>query len=494
MIVNTKDLKFYCLTIGDERKKINHIKNILKGKELSFVTPFEVGVDKRASGSIGHARMVEAGLRDQPRNRPFVPFVILEDDVSLYRDLPPDLDIPNDSDLFYLGISLLGVINGRHQEKIIANEIDENIVRVFNMLSGHAIMICSPLGASAYQKCMIDGYHQRRMWDIFAAESQPWYNVYAYKKPIFFQDAKFNGKERATRTELQEYDSPLHLTLEDSNAFTSGAAYKCASFNYPNLDFLGKLGEIPKVVHMSWRTKDFIHSQNPLVLNGVRNLIDMNPDWKVQISEDNDVDDYLRSHLDEIDYDLLKDEPMVPKTDVWRLLKICREGGIYLDIDRHCNKKLNEIIKNNVKCILPWHTSKERVVDFSQDIMISAANNPIHKYALELNLRRRRSGWRDILTLAPINYFHAVTKFLYGFSLNRFPSQDVITDINVAIKNSPYIDTFTEAAPHETLIFKFNEDTWKNGNLECKGGLYDESGVDHWANQDPIIRKNRKFD
>lgn len=495
MIIKTQDLKFYCLTIGDDVNKIGHIQNILNGNDFSFITPFEIGIDKRNSGSIGHARMVEAGLRDQPRNGDFKPFVILEDDVSFYRSLPLEIDIPNDSDLFYLGVSRLGMINGSHKEKIIASEVDGNILRVFNMLSGHAVMICSPLGAAAYQKCMLDGYHKTRMWDAFSAEIQPWYNCYAYKKPIFFQDASFKGKEHITRTDLCDYSDPSTLTLEGTDQFKSGGAYKCASLNYPNLDFLAGLDDIPKVVHMSWRTKDFVYSKNPLVLNGVRNLIDMNPDWRVEISIDKiDVENYLKKHLNPLDYNLLKKCPIVEKVDVWRLLKICREGGIYLDVDRHCNKKLDSILKKDLKCIFPWYAPNGKLIDFSQDIIVSSAKNPIHEYALELNLRRRRSGWTDIMTLGPINYFHAVTKFLYGFSINRYPDKEAADEINETIKKCPYIETFIEKPPHETLIFKFDESTWKNGNSEGKDDLYKESGVDHWSKQNPIIRKNRKFD
>ena len=62
------------------------------------------------------------------------------------------------------------------------------------------------------------------------------------------------------------------------------------------------------------------------------------------------------------------------------------------------------------------------------------------------------------------------------------------------IENSIYIDYFIEKPPFETLIFKYDESTFKAGNGEGKEGLYKESDVPHWSIDNPIIRANRKFD
>jgi hypothetical protein len=232
-----------------------------------------------------------------------------------------------------------------------------------------------------------------------------------------------------------------------------------------------------------------------LVLNGLKNLIDLNPDWDVQVSIDKvDVENYLKNNLGDLDYNLLKDKPIVEKVDVWRLLKIYLEGGLYMDVDRHCNKDLSSLISPTTKCILPFHKPKDQIIDFSQDVILSSPGNPMHRYALELNLRRRRSGWTDIMTLGPITYFHAMTKFIYGFSLDRFPPPFALEEMMSTMKNSPYLDFFIESLPKETLIFSFDPATWKKGNDGGKLDLYRESDMDHWSVESPIIRENRKFD
>ena len=37
----------------------------------------------------------------------------------------------------------------------------------------------------------------------------------------------------------------------------------------------------------------------------------------------------------------------VEKTDLWRLLKMCHEGGLYMDIDRLSNQPISEYINSN---------------------------------------------------------------------------------------------------------------------------------------------------
>jgi len=500
MILKTDSLKFYYLTKTEDSENSKHVESILKDYQCKKIIPFEIGISKEKSGSIGHARMIEAGLREQDNSRPFQPFVILEDDVSFYREMPKEIDIPNDADLFYLGLSQLAMNDGKAIDNISAQQIDENVYQIFNMLSGHAIMICSPLGASAYQKAMIDGFYQEKIWDVFAAEMQVNYNVYALKKPLFLQDLKLGGREAATNFELNNeryskevFSDPIELSDQKSNFFKNSSVMRISSQKENLDDLLELLSSIPKKIHISWKDKSVLESSNQLAVNGIQNLVKINPEWKLEISDDNEVELYLRENLSTIDYNLIKDAPIVSKVDTWRLLKIINEGGLYTDIDRHANKNLNSIIDINSKCVLPLHSNHGKIIDFSQDIMISAPNNPLHKSALDLMLRRRRSGWQDILTLAPITYFHGLTKIIYGHSLERRPSQKVLDKIIQKINQSKYVQTFVETPPEKTFIFQYNKENFNTANGLGKEAMYDESGVEHWGVKNPIDKNKMKF-
>ena len=117
MIVNLNETRYYYLTTGNHADREHHVEQLLKGKSLKKIKPFETecsrkdiaGTNKGTSGSIGHARMVQQGLLDQAREKPFQPFVILEDDVSFFHEFVESIDVPDDSDMVYLGNSQLSV-------------------------------------------------------------------------------------------------------------------------------------------------------------------------------------------------------------------------------------------------------------------------------------------------------------------------------------------------------------------------------------------------
>ena len=183
--------------------------DIFKEYDITEVNPI-MGISRYKSGSTGMGRMIDLGVKNQDRNKPFQPFIILEDDISFYRQIPETIEIPDDSDLFYIGISICGAINNTDKKLIIAEDVDkyDGIVKIYNMLSLHGIMICSASGALAFQRCMVEAYVKNIPWDIPVANIQPYYNTYALKKPFVYQDIKYNGRQSDTKFELKKYVSP----------------------------------------------------------------------------------------------------------------------------------------------------------------------------------------------------------------------------------------------------------------------------------------------
>jgi len=245
---------------------------------------------------------------------------------------------------------------------------------------------------------------------------------------------------------------------------------------------------IPKVIHLSWCCKHTLFtSNNPLAINGVQNMKRINPKYVIQISDDNDVNDYIQSCISNDDWLLIKDRHIVEKVDLWRLLKIYHEGGIYCDIDRLCNIPFDDIIKEDDVCILPTHYE----IDFSQDIMISAPNQEIHKKAIELNLGRRQDGCKDVLSLGPITYFHAVTLVLWGRQLERFLNPKLWKRLLLKVNSYEGYRTFYERPVENiqesiTFIYKYNGE-YEEGNGEDKDALYKESKILHWTSSNNVF-------
>ena len=247
---------------------------------------------------------------------------------------------------------------------------------------------------------------------------------------------------------------------------------------------------IPKVIHLSWIDKSILFtSNNPLAINGVQNMKRINPEYKIEVSDDNDVDDYIQSCISNDDWLLLKDRHIVEKVDLWRLLKIYYEGGIYCDIDRLCNIPFKDIIKDSDVCILPTYFE----IDFSQDIMISEKGQQIHKKAIELNLSRRQTGCDDVLTLGPITYFHAITHTLYGKQMERQPHPVLWERIISAVNQTSGYRTFKERVVgsvigQTTIIYKYDE-SYIPGNKGTREDLYKESKTVHWTKSDNVFGK-----
>lgn len=240
---------------------------------------------------------------------------------------------------------------------------------------------------------------------------------------------------------------------------------------------LSKHKNIPKIIHVSWKTKDILNNKSPFILNGLVNLKKLNPDYKLVISNDKDVESYLKSNLNRWDYIKIKNKKIVEKIDLWRLLKIYNEGGIYVDIDRYCNISFNDIIKDETKCILPTHGN----IDFSQDLMISCKANPIFKKAIRYNLASRfLINPRGVFHLGPPIYMRAVTESVFGTWIKRKPESHIMDDLRKSLQQSKHFQTYKENLPNDSLIFKFDQNTFENGNGLSKKDFYNSQNIKPW--------------
>jgi mannosyltransferase OCH1-like enzyme len=232
---------------------------------------------------------------------------------------------------------------------------------------------------------------------------------------------------------------------------------------------------IPKIAYLSWKTRDIVNSNSPIIANGLNNLIQLNKNWSITIYEDDDVDNYLKLNLDSSLYKLIENFHIVAKTDVWRLLKQYNEGGLYIDIDRLCNISLDSIVTDSIKWVLPTCLD----LDFSHDFMMSAPNNPVYEIALNLYFQRRINGYTNTYFLGPQTYMHAVTQALIGQQINSNPGQQVFGEIRAKIAEMSFIKTYREHPPHMTIINKQTPVDWDHETEKRR--LYAEYNLKHWT-------------
>lgn len=553
MKIDLQNIYYYFLTCNNKIRK-DHITNEFKNFKLVEVNPI-MNIGKTKSGATGFSRILDQACIHQDKNKPFQPFAIFEDDVKKFDEFPLEIEIPNDTDILYIGLSICGMNKSRWCTTVCSRNINDNIIRVYNMLAFHGIIVCSIRGLLTLQKCMFESYFKNIIWDVYTAQIQPYLNVYALKKPLVYQYGKIGGQEEPTKINyVDKADIPISkewinkdnlsiLTMNHQNLIQKDfiqigksetnsktiKLYKSYSedtiltfnhyykdtFNYKfednlltitrtdenlgwgqdlvaylsssnlcNINYLLKdLGPIEKKIHISWKTKDILDLDFIIIKNGIRQLKELNPEYTFEISDNDDVEKFIKKHISKDDYDLIKDRNIVEKVDLWRLLKIYHEGGFYMDIDRLCNIPLKDIINSEYKCILPMHHD----IDFSQDIIMSSSKNIIFKEAIDLNLKRRQAGCTDILSLGPITYFHAITKVLLGKQIPRYPSKDNLIKLRSIISNCKYLSTFREVPPYNTLVYRGPHISFDKKNF------YDYCGINHWTKNNPNNVDNKPY-
>lgn len=129
------------------------------------------------------------------------PLLVLEDDVEFVENFNPVIDIPDDSDGIYLGISH-GNIHYQSYRK------DENYIRIAGILGAHAILYVTDV----YRKNMSNVgkhclYRLDRPWDIGTAGIQHQFNVYTPNLPLVYQS---NDRENANKWQSLT-DKPLEI-------------------------------------------------------------------------------------------------------------------------------------------------------------------------------------------------------------------------------------------------------------------------------------------
>ena len=125
------------------------------------------------------------------------PLILMEDDVEPFLDLDSEteIEIPEDTDAFYLGFSKSGGhpdLNS-HQGSSIIQKVSDKYIRIVNMLSAHAVLYKS----KRYKKRIIElmegilqnGYHS----DVVISRIQVYYNLYGYHYPLFYQSVNWGN-------------------------------------------------------------------------------------------------------------------------------------------------------------------------------------------------------------------------------------------------------------------------------------------------------------
>ena len=126
------------------------------------------------------------------------PFILFEDDCVI-KNFKPIIEIPDDADAVYLGISSWGRMNSHSGPFVQYEDLGDGLLRIYNMLSAHAILYLSQEYVSLCSRISEQATSIADHQDIGFAEIQRYFNVYAFDDPMFYQSSS-NGTDQPLTT------------------------------------------------------------------------------------------------------------------------------------------------------------------------------------------------------------------------------------------------------------------------------------------------------
>jgi hypothetical protein len=141
------------------------------------------------------------------------PFIIFEDDCKV-KNFRKTIDIPDDSDAVYLGISSWGRMNSHSGPCVQYENLNDGLLKIYNMLSAHSVLYLDEEYISLCSKIAYQSFDTAQHQDIGFAEIQRYYNVYAFDDPLFYQTSS-NGTDKLLSSyptiEFINYQRPYWL-------------------------------------------------------------------------------------------------------------------------------------------------------------------------------------------------------------------------------------------------------------------------------------------
>ena len=189
------EIKTYYINLDKDEEKRESMENMLS--TLKFNYERFPAIEENWGCEKSHHKLLSEGLK--------APFIVLEDDCALKNEVI-ELGFPDHIDFMYLGVSNFGYYNGNISH-VLREEATEEVSRVYNMLSTHAMLYLSDDYANIVKNlAFYCGYKVQQHFDKSIAEVAKYYEVYALNNPMFYQD---NYNKHHTYHDLRKYSQNI---------------------------------------------------------------------------------------------------------------------------------------------------------------------------------------------------------------------------------------------------------------------------------------------
>jgi hypothetical protein len=151
-----------------------------------------VGATKRLGVSASHKAVLEHIIEND-----IYPSIVLEDDIMPYH-WTHRIDVPDDADAFYLGLSKFAWRNPVGEDpEFVVSDVTHTSHRVYNMLARHAVLHLNPDYDRAVVAAMekyISNPGSNWAGDVQISLINPSWKVYGLNIPLFYQNDAWTKK------------------------------------------------------------------------------------------------------------------------------------------------------------------------------------------------------------------------------------------------------------------------------------------------------------
>jgi hypothetical protein len=184
MIVKTKNIPVFYLNpdFFEYRKK-------MMDEYLTNLNCYFERVPSNSSASLRQIRINEGFIKLAERAMEYdvYPFLVLEDDARLIKNLPEEIQIPEESKIIYWGISTWEC--GGSKPNLYISEYNKDYYRLHYSLSCHAILITNKIGAKHFIDINKQAIEKGDYSDIyFAIDSEKELYLTPKDGPYFYQN------------------------------------------------------------------------------------------------------------------------------------------------------------------------------------------------------------------------------------------------------------------------------------------------------------------
>lgn len=178
---------------------------------------------------------------------------------------------------------------------------------------------------------------------------------------------------------------------------------------------------IPKIIHQTWKTEEIPDNWK----KAVESCKKKNDDYKYMLWTDSTMEEFIKSEYPSY-YDLyMSYKYNIQRCDVFRYFVLYKYGGIYLDMDILCKKKLDAYLKYNIVL-----AKSSNVSMFTNSFFMVEPGNKFIKFCIDNLKDNRNSLWflgKHMHIMSSTGPFY-LSKMVNKFKLSNMKNNHVLTN------------------------------------------------------------------